>query len=363
MRTKILSVIGLLMLFCACGSESQRSGVYTVDGELNDSLSDGKRIYIVRYDDNKRLDSTIVKGNRFTFTGKVDTASFCRIDVTHHDFANFILEGGTIKVDLEKYNYPSGTPMNEGMSMLAAKEDSIYALFDKQREKLREQYRDDEEYKRVMEIFGDSLRKEVAVEGKELFKAYGNNAVGEFLIRTNFMPTETEQLETTLMDLGPWLKSRKTVKQMFIRLEGMKNTAEGKLFVEIDGKDMEGKEVALSDYVGKGKYVLADFWASWCGPCKGEIPNLRKLHEQFKDRGLTVLGIFVWDKEENLRKAVEEEKVTWPQIFDSENVALGLYGIDGIPQIILFAPDGTIVRRNLRGDDMIQTVTDLITKK
>ena len=133
-------------------------------------------------------------------------------------------------------------------------------------------------------------------------------------------------------------------------------------FVDIKGKDAEGNPVALSDYVGKGKYVLLDMWASWCGPCKSEIPNLLKLHNQYKNKGLTVLGLFVWDKEENLKKAVEEERMVWPQIIDTESSAMSLYGVDGIPHIILFAPDGTILKRNLRDQTMIDTVNEVMKK-
>ena len=163
---------------------------------------------------------------------------------------------------------------------------------------------------------------------------------------------------------GSWLKSQKMVKELLVRVNALKNTGEGMPFTDIKGKDAEGNPVALSDYVGKGNYVLLDMWASWCGPCKGEIPNLLKLHNQYKDKGLTVLGLFVWDKEENLKKAMEEEGIVWPQIVSVENMdAMNSYGVNGIPHIILFAPDGTILKRNLRGQNMIDTVDEVMKKK
>ena len=106
-----------------------------------------------------------------------------------------------------------------------------------------------------------------------------------------------------------------------------------------------------------------DMWASWCGPCKGEIPNLARLHNQYKDKGLTVIGLFVWDKQENLKKAMESEGITWPQIVDKESKSTQMYGVDGIPHIILFSPDGTILKRNLRGDAMIKTVEEIMNRK
>ena len=132
-------------------------------------------------------------------------------------------------------------------------------------------------------------------------------------------------------------------------------TQAGKMFVDFSGFTVDGKPSKLSDYVGKGKYVLVDFWASWCGPCKGEIPNLVELQNKFGGEKFTVLGVNVWDEEEKFKAALTEEGITYPQIFiprDNKDNATEMYGIKGIPQIILFGPDGVIVKRDLRGNAM-----------
>ena len=113
--------------------------------------------------------------------------------------------------------------------------------------------------------------------------------------------------------------------------------------------EYEGKTSRLSDYVGKGQYVLVDFWASWCGPCRGEIPNLKAAHEKYQDKGLVVLGVAAWDEPEDTKKAIEEDGITYPQILNSQDAGTNVYGIKGIPHIILFAPDGKVVKRGLRG--------------
>jgi thiol-disulfide isomerase/thioredoxin len=122
--------------------------------------------------------------------------------------------------------------------------------------------------------------------------------------------------------------------------------------------------VKLSDYVGKGNYVLVDMWASWCGPCKREIPNLAEVHNLYKDKGVTVLGVFVWDDVKNLKPTMEAEKVTWAQIIDSEKCATELYGVDGIPAIMLIGPDGTILERgsSMRGENMKKTIEKYLQK-
>ena len=123
--------------------------------------------------------------------------------------------------------------------------------------------------------------------------------------------------------------------------------------------EFEGKTTRLSDYVGRGEYVLVDFWASWCAPCRREIPNLIAVYNKYKDKGLMVLGVAAWDKPEDTKKAIEEDKIPYPQILNSQKIATDIYGIDGIPHIILFAPDGTILARGLRGKEIEDKLSDI----
>lgn len=355
---------GFMSILYAC-SPSSHSTEYSVSGVVSDSAANGKKIYILRYDDNQYIDSTVIEKNQFTFKGQVDTASYCRIDVDRGVYANFILENGDIRVDLQKHNQPSGTLLNEKVAQLALAEDSISELINRRGQEIREQCGDDERaFDSQMKEFIRQQRESVANKCADLYEGHWDDAFGYALLYSEFFDsTPLAQQKALIAKFGNWLKSTRTVQEISKKIEAQEKTAEGMPYTDITGTDADGKPIALSDFIGKGNYVLMDMWASWCGPCKGEIPNLARLHNQYKDKGLTVIGLFVWDKQENLKKAMESEGITWPQIVDKESKSTQMYGVDGIPHIILFSPDGTILKRNLRGDAMIKTVEEIMNRK
>lgn len=132
------------------------------------------------------------------------------------------------------------------------------------------------------------------------------------------------------------------------RFETQLTTQIGTMFKDF-AVEYDGKTTRLSDYVGRGQYVLVDFWASWCGACRMEIPNLNAAYEKYHSKGLQVVGIAVWDKPEATLKAISKDNPLYPQIINAQSIATDLYGINAIPEIMLFAPDGTILARWLHG--------------
>ena len=158
---------------------------------------------------------------------------------------------------------------------------------------------------------------------------------------------DTRQLDSLLSAVDPSLAEASLVKNLTKSVSAKKMTAEGQKFTDFS---VNGKK--LSDYVGNGKYILVDFWASWCGPCKAEVPNLKEVYSKYAGKEFDILGVAVWDKEKATEKAIKDLDLPWNQIINAQSIPTDLYGIDGIPHIILFGPDGTIVKRNLRGADI-----------
>lgn len=167
------------------------------------------------------------------------------------------------------------------------------------------------------------------------------------------------QMDSIMNTLDSSLNSMPSVKSIKAILVKKLATAEGKMFTDFE---VEGSK--LSDYVGKGKYMLVDFWASWCGPCKKEIPNIKNVYDKYAGNDFDVLSVAVWDKKQSSIDTAKVYGVTWNEINgNSTKVPTDIYGIEGIPHIILFGPDGTILKRDLRGEEIETEVAKNVQPK
>ena len=180
-----------------------------------------------------------------------------------------------------------------------------------------------------------------------------DNALGLEAFKNVQFLLDADELEKAVESLGDSIKEDPAVRQVSDGLQAKKATKAGQPFVDFtivqDPENPETSTVKFSDYVGKGKYMLVDFWASWCGPCKAEIPNIKAVYEKYAGEDFDVLSVAVWDKPKDTAKAAAELGITWNQIINAQQVPTDLYGIDGIPHIMLVGPDGIILNRDLRG--------------
>lgn len=189
----------------------------------------------------------------------------------------------------------------------------------------------------------------------DIVKHNRNNELGAVAFKTIYSELSADELAALYDTLGPKAREDEDIQKIKVSIDAMASTKVGAMFTdfEVDG-------VKFSDYIGKGKWVLVDFWASWCGPCKGEIPNIASVYKKYAGKDFDVLSVAVWDKPEDTRRAAAEEGVVWNQMINTQKVATDIYGIQGIPQIMLFAPDGTIARRDLRGEGIEAAVREAL---
>ena len=139
----------------------------------------------------------------------------------------------------------------------------------------------------------------------------------------------------------------------------------GQPFADLTMNDLEGKSVSLSDWAGKGKYVLIDFWASWCAPCRQEMPNVKANYEKYKSKGFEVIGVSFDSKDDDWKAAVSQMGMAWPQMSDLkgwESEGAKVYGINSIPANVLLDGEGKIVGVDLRAEDLGARLEELLGK-
>lgn len=208
---------------------------------------------------------------------------------------------------------------------------------------------DEQKNEKIEPLYEETHKKYVDLN-KVAFDKNKSNRIAVMALQNIFPEITNQEVIDYAAQLADSLQMNENVVKMVEAAQKGLLTEEGKMFTDFTIEDSDGKTVSFSDFVGKGQYVLVDFWASWCGPCKMEIPNIRKAYETYGPKGLVVLSVAVWDRPEDTKAAAAEHGVVWNQIINAQHIPTELYGISGIPQIMLFGPDGTILKRDLRGE-------------
>ncbi|MCI9607695.1 MAG: AhpC/TSA family protein [Muribaculaceae bacterium] len=332
---------GALAVSCATASTADK---YTVTLPLTED-EDGLTAYIVSFDSGEKVDSTVVADGKAVFNGEVTTPLFARIILDGNRAGMLVLEPGDISANAST-RLASGTPTNDAMTQLFEKQSALEKKF---------------------RSLGDTATKEqkeaIIAEYQQLSKdalaQNINNPLGLYLFIQECYNWDLNALNAQLA-AHPQFADSKRVQTLRQGLINKAETSVGKKF-----KDFEitynGETKRLSDYVGKGKYTLVDFWASWCGPCIRETAVIKELYNKYSDK-MDFLGVAVWDEPANTLKAIEKHSLPWEQILNTQNVATDIYGIPAIPCIILFDPEGNIVSRDKQDADLVADVDAAMSK-
>ena len=330
-----------------------KAGNYRIDG-MAPADANGQWVYLYKPSGQGASDSVQIANGRFTLERAVaEDGLIAHLVIPRSYNLSFIPEEGIIKADLAAIA-ATGTALND---LHAQKAKVREALETETRGRLKairaDKNLDDKAKEEAQEKIVNEFYGKIKPLAEADLKEHSNDAIGLIALQTllGMEDVNVAKAEALLQQAGDRLRTEESITKMVERLRRVEATQAGAQFVDFEGVDDANKAVRLSDYVGKGHYVLVDFWASWCGPCRREIAHLKKVRDTYTDKGLVILGTVVWDEMEDHLKAMKELEITWPQIFNKTE-ATELYGIAGIPQIILFDPAGKIVARDLRGEEI-----------
>lgn len=212
----------------------------------------------------------------------------------------------------------------------------------------------------------DSMASSVLFQqGLKLIRKHPSNPGVEYILKNvysmAYSPEDVQTLCTVLSKVRGDAAEMEIVKDITASVNARNNTLVGKPFADGALVAMDGStKLLLSDHVGKGKYVLAAFWASWCLPFLDELPYIKSVQEKYAGEDFEILGIAVIDEPEAAGLAVEQAQMVWPQVLDPDNSLSDAYGIDELPYMILFGPDGTVLSRGFSGDYTVKTVSSAL---
>lgn len=346
-----------LAVMCACNSKLTNE--YTINGTTD--LADGEFVKMMYYvgKDSNFVDSVAVANGAFTFNGTVDRPYTAMIIAgtdmmqayQNGKMRNFIIEPGELTVELKGDSYKDATVAG---SALTAEMDSMnavqQAIYDKMTP-LREQYRaakseatPDTAVINKLETEMEALFGEVKEVNKNYLKTHTNSLYAPFVMNNSRSDLSLDELKEIYNSWSPEVQAMDTETATYIK--ALESIAPGAVAPEITGKDQNDKDVTLSGL--KGKVVLLDFWATWCGPCRASLPHVKEIYEKYNDKGLAVLAVSLDRDTEAWKKFINEQKSgleLYANIYDEGGKNADNYAIQYIPSKFLIDADGKMIGR------------------
>ena len=330
-----------------------------------------KNVSVMNMNTGATLGKTTIVDNAFAFDIEV-AEPFVGMLLTdpqtpgqrNYYFLRFVVEPGSIYCDMVTDSL-SGTPLNDRFYEFSSHCNYEVSVLNAQYSQLRQKISipADERERKIQEA--DARKNSLFSYVKDTYEANKTNAVGALAFENYLEYDDAVGYETVMQMLegaAPVVTTYQALSDKLAKLEKLSHTAAGKPFIDLDLTDYKtGKPTKLSKVIN-GKVALIDFWASWCGPCRREIPNIKKIHEQYGGKDFVVISLNVWDKPDGQAKAIKDMGMTWTQLTDATRNATDTYGIDGIPQILLIGKDGKIIARDLRGEEIEQAVKKALGK-
>lgn len=315
---------------------------YTVNVMLTPD-EDGMVVYMMDYDTSSKIDSALVENGVAHFSGNVTAPSYVRMVFEGSRIGDFILEPATVTLAPAERKLDSDGKMQGDLNKLIMSQRALV-----------KQYNSLPQDSTSIDARKDIVERYEALADSALDANAGNVLGYVLFVSKDGLRNSLADLDAAL-DKYPQFKTSKRMQSLRDHLLVKEETSVGHKYKDFAITN-DGKTQRLSDYVGNGHYTLVDFWASWCGPCIRETKVIKDIYNKYNGKGLEVLGVAVWDEPANTLKAIEEHQLPWNQIINAQTIPTDLYGISGIPCIILIDPQGNIVSRDKQDQDLIDDV-------
>lgn len=341
---------------------TKTDSVFTITGKIT-GLDSGWVYLYNRQTDAGAIDSTRISNGLFSFKGKVPAPTLYLLGISnngHKEYRlGFFVENGQLNISGKKDSIAdaivTGSPTQDEYQKFIASRKPL----DDEGTKLEKLYADVQAKKNKWLV--DSLEKVFDLydrKGKDFVKNYAKQHPASYVAALqvyqdfsyNFDPAELDSIYNGMDS---------TIQQSYFgqKIRNVsdlaKKTAVGKPAPDFVQNDVSGKPVSLAAF--KGKYVLVDFWASWCGPCRAENPNVVKAYLKYHPKGFEILGVSLDNAKDKWTAAIQKDKLNWTQVSDLQgwkNSVAALYGVQAIPMNFLVDKDGKIAGKSLRGDDL-----------
>ena len=358
-------VIILAALIAAVLPTEAQQVKYSINGI---SKENGKTVYLRDRLTSSIVDSTVVANGKFSMSGNAEKNAYMGVSTKDALWSVMLFNDGTpVTINLNDSTL-KGSPQNERLTRYDIDINAPYGSFLMKMQSMSEEERKAKEIELVGGLMIVTMKMMDGV-GK-VFKDERETLIPAAFINEYQQVFGQQKLDSVLATKPAWA-NHPLVKQQVQQWaqqkaqDEKKNAFIGQQFTDLEEADVDGNMHKLSEYVGKGKWVLVDFWASWCGPCLREMPNVVAAYEKYHAKGFDIVGLSFDNKKEPWVQAIADQNMPWTHLSDLKGwrtVASGVYNVNSIPDNLLIDPQGKIVARGLRGEALQAKLKEIFEK-
>lgn len=344
---KILLFATAASLAYSCGTETS----YSVTGAIEGTI-EGDTISLITYDRESKVvaQGVVEADSTFTITGNTEQPQMVVLSTEDGKRAGALfLEAGDITVEKQENGYIfRGSQLNDASNSL---DEAIKPIFDAYAKITNE----DSQEKRDSII--SSYNKIISSTIDEnLDNIFGANLFASI----EFNELTAEQAKSRVAEFTESVQASPMIKELAATIEAMLNTEVGDQYIDINLPTKEGENVSVKNLLANNEYILIDFWATWCGPCRGELPHLKEAYDTFHEKGFEIYGVSV-DQNRAAWESFVGEQMPWVNVIVTEQSdAADLYAVRTIPSNFLINKKGEIIAKNLRGEEVIAKMKELL---